>query len=110
MLTLSTPAAPRFRLTAWKACRMSWEVILPVSECTLIFFMAGLSRVAITKFGRASFWGRFLASPRLRLSLGFPARARVSHFVAGARELTLLVVSRVVLRLQSVFPFAPRWS
>ena len=31
MLTLSTPAAPRFRLTAWKACRMSWEVILPVS-------------------------------------------------------------------------------
>jgi hypothetical protein len=82
---LSTPAAPRFRLTAWKACRMSREVILPVSEWTLIFFMASLSRVAITKFGQASFRGRFLASPPLRLSLGFPARARADHLVVLAK-------------------------
>src|SRR5665213_203246 len=85
MLTLSTPAAPRFRLTAWKACRMSREVILPVSECTLIFFMVGLSRFAITKFGLASFWRCFLALPLLRFSLGFPARARAVHFVVLAR-------------------------
>src|SRR6266852_3881203 len=105
MLTLSTPAAPRFRLTAWKACRMNREVIRPVSECTLIFFMASLSRVAITKFGPAGFRGRFLASPRLRLSLGFPARARADQFWVLARELTVHVDSPVVLRLQSVFPF-----
>src|SRR4029077_6672810 len=98
MLTLSTPAAPRFRLTAWKACRMSRMVIRPVSECTLIFFMASLSRVAITKGGQASVRGRFLAAPRLRLSLGFPARARADQFWVFARELPLLMDSRVVLR------------
>src|ERR1700692_3597158 len=101
MLILSTPAAPRFRLTAWKACRMSREVILPVSEWTLIFFMASLSRSVITKFGRGGFGGRFLASPRWRLSLGFPARARADHLGVSARELTFLMNSPVVLRLQS---------
>ncbi len=47
--------------------------------------MASLSRVAITKFGLAGFGGRFLASPRLRLSLGFPARARADQFWVLAR-------------------------
>jgi hypothetical protein len=62
MLTLSTPAAPRFRLTAWNACRITLGVILPVSECTLIFLlMASLSRVVTTKFRPASFRGCFLA-------------------------------------------------
>ena len=42
MLTLSTPAAPRFRLTFWKALCMSSGVILPVSECALIFLLHGV--------------------------------------------------------------------
>jgi hypothetical protein len=47
--------------------------------------MASLSRVAITKLGQAGFGGCFLALPRLRLSLGFPARARADQFGVLAR-------------------------
>jgi hypothetical protein len=63
MLTLSPPAAPRFRLTARKACRIRREVILPVSECTLILLMVSLSRSATRKFGPAGLGGCFLAFP-----------------------------------------------
>src|SRR4051812_4098862 len=70
--------------------------------------MASLSRVAITKFGRARFGGRFLAWPRLRRSLGCPARAWADHLVVLARELTLLMDAPVVLRHRSVSPFTSR--
>ena len=36
MLTLSTPAAPRLRLTFLKAARMSSIVMRPVNECTFL--------------------------------------------------------------------------
>jgi len=36
MLTLSIPAAPRFRLTFRNAVRSKGRVILPVNECALI--------------------------------------------------------------------------
>jgi hypothetical protein len=68
---------------------MSWAVILPVSECTLIFFMSSLSRFAITKFSRMSFGGRFLAWPLWRLAR-VRSRARdpgrgLATLVAGSR-------------------------
>ena len=95
MLTLSTPAAPRFRLTAWKACRMSRAVILPVSECTLIFFMASLSHLVITEFGPSRLGSVFLsvaavaAIPRLpgkssgRPILGLGRGANFPHGLVG---------------------------
>ena len=75
MLTRSTPAAPRFRLTARKACRITREVILPVSEWTLILLMVSLSRVAIREFGLAGFGGCFLAPSPVRRFPGFPGKS-----------------------------------
>ena len=103
MLTLSTPAAPRFRFTAWKACRMSLGVIRPVSECTLIFFMASLSRSVTTEFGRSSRWGMFLSG--LAAFHRFPGKGSggpILGFSCGANFPHVLVV---VLRLRSVSPF-----
>ena len=52
MLTLSMPAAPRFRFTALKACVINGRVILPVNECTLRFLITVcLSHIATTEFG-----------------------------------------------------------
>ena len=106
MLTRSTPAAPRFRLTALKACRISRAVILPVSECTLILLMVSLSCFAIREFGLAGFGGRFLASPLssgvLRVSRQERGRANLG---LQPGRLTFLMDSRAVLLLQSVFPF-----
>ena len=42
--------------------------------------MASLSRFAITEFGRASFWGRFLASPPWRLSLVSQQERGLTHW------------------------------
>jgi len=100
MLTLSTPAAPRFRFTARKASGMRSGVILPVSECALIFFITSLSRLVITKFGLTSFRGRFLASPRLRFTRVSRQELGPTNFGSSPEWLTSLLDSRVVLRLQ----------
>lgn len=105
-LTLSTPAAPRFRFTAWKACRMSLGVIRPVSECTLIFFIASLSRFVITEFGQMSCWGTFLSG--LATFRSFPGKSSggpIWGFSCGANFPHVLIV---VLRLRSVSPFTTR--
>ena len=59
---------------------MNREIIIPVREWTSIFIMASLSRFAITEFGRASFWGRFLASPPWRLSLVSQQERGLTHW------------------------------
>jgi hypothetical protein len=97
MLTLSIPAAPRFRFTALKAWFISGKVILPVNECTFrSMVMVCLSRIATTEFGTLI---------RLRMFLsefpGFPARAREGHFVALSRGANCpRVISAVVRRLR----------
>jgi len=71
---------------------MSLGVILPVSECTLIFFMASLSCVVTTEFGGTSHFGLFLSRPEGLFAVS-RARARVGQFRAVAAVLTVLVCS-----------------
>ncbi len=78
MLTLSIPAAPRFRFTALNAWIINHRSILPVNECTLGFlFMVCLSRLVTTEIGP-----RTHLRPFLSVSPGCPARARAGHLVA----------------------------
>ena len=84
-LTLSIPAAPRFRFTARNAWSINRGVILPVSECTFLFLgTVCLSRVAITEFGRVA--------PLEHVSqpiVGFPGKSAGRPFGASADGLTV---------------------
>jgi hypothetical protein len=81
-LTLSIPAAPRFRFTALKAWCINRRSILPVNECTFRFFgMVCLSHVAITKFGQPTHLRMCLSDASV-----FPARARASRFGGFSRH------------------------
>lgn len=98
MLTLSTPAAPRLRLTRRNAWCINGRVIRPVSEWCLMFSFRSPSISTYPHLvGGLESPGRAARGKCCLARLGLPARGRAGATRSHSMRLTALMVRRSVV-------------